>query len=134
MNSLKRFYLLGAEAADRRVAAALAPPSLAAADRYLKASVLVTAIDHITIRLRQWWLATEAMRLCSAIGEDLAGEPVAVRRQALAVLILTAVAFHLGLTWFHGAPLDAFRMIIPTMAALFAAALLAGNRASGPTS
>lgn len=133
MNALKRFYVFGAESADRRVAAALAPPPLDAADRYLKESVFVTAIDRITLALQAWWLASEAKHLSSTIRDRVEREPLAVRRQATSLLIMIAVIVHVSLMLLLGAHTGWFWMIIPAMAVLFAAALAAGSRASGPT-
>jgi hypothetical protein len=129
MNSLKRFYLSGAELADRRVAAVLARPSLDAADQYLKSSVVVTALDRMTIHLQDWWLASEAKQLASTIGGRLEREPAALRRQRLASILLIAVSVYLGLTLLQGAHSGWFWMIIPALAAVFAAVLLAASRA-----
>jgi len=133
MNALKRFYLFGAEAADRRVAEVLAPPALAATDRYLMESAVVTAVDRITLRLQSWWLASEANRLSSLVRARALREPLAVRRQAVALVILIAVVVHVSLTLMQGAHTGWFWLILPAMAALFASLLLAGSRASGPT-
>ena len=133
MTALKRFYVLGAESADRRVAAALAPPALDAADRYLKESAFVTAIDRITLALQAWWLASEAKQVSSTIRDRVRREPLGMRRQATSLLIMIAVIVHVSLTLLQGAPTGWFWMIIPAMAVLFAAALLAGSPASGPT-
>jgi len=131
MSLFKKFYVLGAESADRRVAAALAPPALGAADGYLKASALVTAIDRATIQLQQWWLSSEAKRQWSMLSDRTRREPLAARRRALAMLILIAVMVHVMLTWFQGAHTGVFWIIIPALAALFAGVLLVGARASG---
>ena len=128
MNALKRFYVLGAEAADRRVAAALAPPPLDAADLYLKKSMFATALDRITIRLHQWWRASEAKQLASVIADRLGREPLAMRHQTLASMILIGVAVHVSLTLLQGVYTGWFWMIIPGMAALFGAVLLATAR------
>jgi hypothetical protein len=133
MNALKRFYVFGAESADRRVAAALAPSPLDAADRYLKESAFVKAIDHITLRLQVWWLSSEAKQLSSTIRDRVDREPIAVRRQAASLLVVIAVIVHVSLTLLQGEHTGWFWMIIPAMAALFAAAMVAGSRASGPT-
>jgi len=130
MNALKRFYLRGAELADRRVAAALARPSLDAVDQYLKSSVVVTALDRMTIHLQDWWQASEAKQLASTIGDRLEREPAATRRQRLASTILIAVSVYLGLTLLQGGSSGWFWMIIPALAALFAAVLLAASRAA----
>lgn len=131
MNALKRFYVFGAESADRRVAAALAPPSLEAADRYLKESACVTAVDRITLRLEAWWTASEAKQLSSAIRDRVERTPLAARRQSAALLIAIAVVVHVSLTLLQGAHTGWFWMILPAMAALFAVALLAASRNAG---
>lgn len=121
MNPLKRFYVFGAEAADRRVADALQPPATAATDRYLSESVFVATVDRITLRLQAWWLASEANRRLSLF-----------RRQAAPLVILMAVIVHVSLTLIQGTHAGWFWLILPSLAALFAAAWLAGSRASGP--
>jgi hypothetical protein len=132
MNALKRFYVLGAEAADRRLAAALAPPPLDAADHYLKDSFFAAALERITFRLQQWWLSSDAKQLAGMIGDRLEREPPARRRQGLASMILIATIVHVGLTLLQGVHPGWFWIIIPAMAAVFAAVLLAASRAGGP--
>lgn len=131
MNALQNFYRSGAAAADHRVADALAPPSLEAADRYLKSSAIVTAIDRATLRLQQWWLASEAWRWCASITDAWQIEPMSRRRQAVAMIVLMAVVVHVMLTLLQGAHYGWFWMIIPALAALYAVVVLAGLRASG---
>lgn len=133
MNALTRFYVSGADSADRRVAAALASPPLDAADRYLKESAFVTAVDRVTLGLQKCWMASEAKQLASMIHDRVEREPLAAHRQATALLVAIAAVVHVSLTLLQGAHTGWFWMIIPAMAALFAAALLAGSRASGPT-
>jgi hypothetical protein len=132
MNALKKFYVLGVESADRRVAGALAPPPLDAVDRYLKESAVVAAVDRLTLRLQALWLTSAAKQRASAIRDRVGRQPRAVRRRAASLLIMIAVIVHVSLTLLQGAPTGWFWMIIPGMAALFAAALSAGSRASGP--
>ena len=48
MNALARFITFGARDADRRIAAILAARPVAAADRYLKSSVVVRSFDRFT--------------------------------------------------------------------------------------
>jgi len=133
MNAVRRFYALGAESADRRVAAALAPPPLEAADRYLKESAFVTAVDRITLRLQGWWMASGVKRLSSTIRDRVEREPLAARRRAAALLVAIAVLVHVSLTLLQGAHTGWFWMILPAMAALFAVALLAASRNAGST-
>ena len=127
MNALKKFYVFGAESADRRVAEALAPPPLDAVDRYLKESAVVAAVDRLTLRLQAWWLTSAAKLWASAIRDRVEREHRPVRRRAASLLIMIAVIVHVSLTLIQGAPTGWFWMIIPAMAALFAAALLAGS-------
>lgn len=127
MNALKKFYVFGAESADRRVAEALAPPPLDAVDRYLKESAVVAAVDRLTLRLQAWWLTSAAKPWASAIRDRVEREHRPVRRRAASLLIMIAVIVHVSLTLIQGAPTGWFWMIIPAMAALFAAALLAGS-------
>ena len=133
MNALERFYVVGAESADRRVAAALAPPPLDAVDRYLKASAFVMAIDRLTIRLRECWRSSEAKQLSAMIVDRADREPLAVRRQGIAMLILIAVTVHVSLALLQGAHTGWFWMILPAMAAVFAIALLAVSGSAGST-
>jgi hypothetical protein len=132
VNELKRFYTLGAESADRRVAAALTPPPLEAADRYLRASKLVTAIDGMTLRLRDWRLSREATHW-SAIAGRFAHAPLAVRRKSIALLLLVAVVVHISLVSTQGAHIGGFWLTIPAMVALFAVVLLAASRSASST-
>ena len=131
MNALKKFYASGAESADRRVAARLAPPALDAVDRYLKSSRVVTAIDGITLRLQQWWLSSEARRLWSMLADRLEREPLAARRRSIALVILMAMAVHVSLTLLQGAHTGWFWTIIPAMATLFAVVVLAASGNAG---
>lgn len=132
MNALQRFYRVGAEAADRRVAAALTPPPLDAADRYLKASRVVSAIDGITVRLQEWWRSSEAKRWSSLVADRVGRESLAVRRQVLALLILIAVTVHVGLTLLQGVHTGWLWMILPAMAVLFSVVVLAVSSTAGP--
>lgn len=133
MNAFKRFYSLGAEDADRRVAAALTSAPLDPADRYLKASAFARAIDLSTRRLRDWWSASEAGRMLSAAHETFLRETEAVRYQAIAWVLLSAVVVHLILTFVQGPRPGWFWMVVPAMATLFAVLLFAGSRSSQST-
>lgn len=130
MNALKRFYLFGAEDADRRLADALRPPAPHATDRYLQESALVTTVDRITLHLQAWWLGSEASRLVASLRQRASQEPVVVCHRALGLMILMAVVVHVGLTLMLGARTGWFWLIIPAMAVLFAAGVLAGSNST----
>jgi hypothetical protein len=129
MNALKRFYVFGADAADRRVAKVLQPPAPGATDRYLKESAFVTAVDRITLHLQEWWLGSEASRLVASL-RPRASQEVAVCHRAVALMILIAVIVHVGLTLALGAHTGWFWLIIPAMAVLFATGVLAGSNST----
>jgi hypothetical protein len=133
MNAFKKFYSLGAEDADRRVAAALTSAPLEPGDRYLKASEFVTAIDLATIRLRDWWSASQACRMLLAAREAFRRETPAVRSQAIASVLLGAVVVHVTLTLAQGPRPGWFWLVVPALTALFAVLLLAGTRSSQST-
>jgi len=130
MNALSRFYKLGAEDADRRVAAALAPVRTDAVDRYLKTSRLVTAIDRATIRLREGWRASESGRAVSITRDGFNGWPAAVQYQSVAVVLLIAVATHIALMLLQGPRPGWFWLVIPGMTAAFAGLVIAGSQSS----
>ena len=129
MNAFARFVSLGLQDADRRVAAALSPPPLDATDRYLRESRLVSAIDRVTLRLRDWWTASEARRRSTLVLAALAGRNRDDRYRAIAVALLTAVGVHVAMTLWQGATVGWFWMVIPSMAAVFASLLAVVSRA-----
>jgi hypothetical protein len=132
MNALARFISLGMQDADRRVAAALERPPLDPADRYLKTSAVVMAVDRMTRRLSDWWLPSKAGQALSAM-QRFAGEPSAARYQRIAFVLLTAAVVHVAVTLINGPRPGWFWMVIPAMATMFAALLLAGSRSSHST-
>ena len=133
MNAFKMFFSLGAADADRRVAAALTSAPLEPADRYLKASEFVMAIDLATKRLCDWWFASQACRMLSAARETLLRETPAVRSKAIACVLLSAVAVHVTLTLAQGLRPGWFWIVVPALTTLFAVLLLAGSRSSQST-
>jgi hypothetical protein len=133
MNAFKKFYVLGAEDADRRVAAALTSAPLEPADRYLKASEFVTAIDLATERLRDWCFASDACQMLLAARESFVRDTPAVRSQAIAGVLLGAVAVHVTLTLAQGLRPGWFWMVVPALTTLFAVLLLAGSRSPQST-
>lgn len=130
MNPLTRFIALGLRDADRRVAAALAPPALEETDRYLRDTVIVSAIDRATERLDAWWTASTAARQLQRVSGTPAGQGWPERSQSIAGIVLTAVAVHVALTVAQGPRPGWFWMVIPTMAAVFASVLLAASRSA----
>lgn len=130
MNALKRFIVLGAQDADRRVAALLARPSLDAADRYVQRSGIVTAIDRAMLRASAWWSSSETRRWMIDTRESFAYAPVAERYRAIGVMLLTAAIVHVVFTVAQGPRPGLFWMIIPGMAAAFALLVLIASRAS----
>ena len=129
MSSITRFFSLGAEDADRRVAAALEARPTEPADRYLKSSAVVIAIDGVTRRLHELWRGSQTARALAGV-QAFTRSPFAVRYQAIATMLLTAVVVHVALTVFQGPRLGWFWVLIPAMTAVFAALLLAGSRSS----
>lgn len=129
MNGLIRFLSLGAEDADRRVAAALTPQPLEPIDRYLRTSAIVAAIDRATGRLAAWWSASEAYRLWSVVDQNVGNEPVA-RHRAVAFAVLIAVSVNVAMTLAQGPRPGWYWAVIPVMAAAFAVLLLAASRSS----
>jgi hypothetical protein len=127
MNALTRFYRLGAEDADRRVAAALAPAPTTAVDRYLEHSRLIKTIDRATRVLQDWWFASASCRLLSRVRDGVVAAPFGERYRALAFVLLIAVITHIALMVIQGTRAGWFWMIIPALAAAFAALLLAGS-------
>lgn len=132
MSTIARFLSLGMEDADRRVAAALAAPSLEPADRYLQTSRFVMAIDRATRTLQRWWLASAASQAWLA-APHVFGEPSAVRYQGIALVLLTASIAHVMLTLLNGPRPGWFWLVIPAMLVMFATLLLAGSRSSHST-
>jgi hypothetical protein len=128
MNGLSRFYKLGVEDADRRVAAALAPVRTEAADRHLMSSRVVMAIDRATRRFQDWWLASESGRRLSNLRDGFTTAPFVERCRIVAFVLLIAVVAHVALMLMQGPRAGWFWMIIPAMVAAFAALLLAGSQ------
>jgi len=130
MNALARFIKFGVEDADRRLAAALAPVRDDAADRYLKASRFVTALDRATGLLRAWWLASAAARVQAAAHDSITSLSFSMRYQLLAYVLLIAVLSHVSLMLLQGPRPGWYWMVIPAMTAALAVLLLAGAESS----
>ena len=126
MNALARFYSLGAQDADQRVAAALSPLPLDPADRYLQDSTVVKAVERATRWMRDTWRSSEAGRMLAAFSDRMMGEPSDRRHQAIGAFLLTAAAVHMTLVWLQGRRPGWFWMMVPVMTTLFALLLLAG--------
>lgn len=130
MNGLARFFRLGAADADRRVAAALAPLPAEAADRHLKSSRVVGAIDRAMLRLSGWWEASEAARVLSSARDGMTGAAFAGRDHAIAHVMVIAVISHVALMLIQGPRPGWFWLIIPALVSAFAGLLLAGSQSS----
>jgi hypothetical protein len=125
MNALTRFLSLGMRDADRRVAAALAPPALEPADRALRDSAIVAAVDRATRLLQTWWTSSQAARLLASVGGDV---PWFERYREIGAIVITAVLVHVALTIVQGPRPGWFWMVVPATAAVFALLLLAASR------
>jgi hypothetical protein len=130
MNTIARFFVLGLQDADRRLSAALAPRPFVEADRYLRGSVIVAAIDRATVVLHDWWQDSAVSRILTATGEMLAEMGKSGRDRAIAILLLTAVSVHVILTLVQGPRPGWFWMVIPTMAVLCASILFSASSRS----
>lgn len=128
MNALKRFWLAGARDADARLAAVIAPQSFEPADRYLRQSVIVAALDRATVALERWWLASKTGQSTAVFADTLKHTPQRERWQAVATVLLVAVAVHVTLMMIQGSRPGWFWLIVPAMAALFGLLLIAGAR------
>lgn len=133
MNGFTRFFSLGMQDADRRVAAALEPRPYDAADRYLRESRVVRAIDRATRLLSEWWSGSEVGRTSRSAMAAFLREPRLARYQTAAIVLITAVTVHVVLTLVNGPRPGWFWTLIPAMVAVFAALLLAGSRSTSVT-
>jgi hypothetical protein len=127
MTAFTRFFTIGLDEADRRLARALAPPALDDADRYLAESAIVKTIDHCASRLTGWWTASHTSRTLRALDEAVKKQSWAARYQSIAVVVITAVATHLMLTIAQGPRPGWFWMVVPSLAAVFATVVLAAS-------
>ena len=128
MKPLRRFVSDGARDADARLAAALSPLPLDRADRYLKASRIVIAIDRLTVMLEHSWLGSMTGQSLSELARSFAAESRRDQWSAIASVVLTAVVVHIVLTMANGPRPGWFWMVIPALAALFAALVLVAAR------
>ena len=128
MKAVKRFWSAGARDADARLAAVLAPPPFESADRYLRSSAIVAAVDRATVALERWWQASRTRQLTAVCADTLRRMPPARRWRGLAIALLVGVVVHLALTMIQGRRPGWFWLIVPAMTALFAVILIAGAR------
>jgi len=132
VSAIAKFLSLGMADADRRVGAALAPAPLEPADRYLRTSSFVMAIDRMTRRLHDWWLASEAGQAVLMV-QRVFREPSAVWLQGFGLVLLIAAVVNIALTLLNGPRPGWSWLIIPAMVAAFAVLLLAGSRSPDST-
>jgi len=128
MNGLKRFWSAGARDADRRLAAVIAPQPFEPADRYLRGSAIVVALDRATVALERWWRASQSGQRAAAFAVALRHMPPRQQQQRIAVVLLSAAAVHVTLTMIQGPRPGWFWLIVPAMAALFGLLVIVGVR------
>ena len=129
-NGLVRFVRAGLTNADERAAAALAPRSFAATDRYLWTSVAVQRFDRVTRRLHDWWLASRTGAAVESASGAWRHEPSPVRHRSTAIVLLVATAAHVGLTLIQGPRPGWFWMMIPATVLAFGVLLLVASRST----
>ena len=103
------------------------------ADQYLKDSRLVRAIDRATVVLQQSWQNSVTGQHLTGLVGSFATESRRDRWSAIAFIVLTAVAVHVLVTIANSPPPGWFWMVIPALAALFAALVLTAARGSQST-
>ena len=130
MKALARFVTLGAQDADRRVAALLAPRSFDDASAYLTSSATLRFADRITRRLQGWWLDSKTCRALHELRDTWFAERWRARYQAIGTVVLTATAVHVTLTLFQGPRPGWFWMMIPATALVFGGLLLVAASSS----
>jgi ATP/ADP translocase len=128
MNALTRFFSLGLQDADRRVAAALTPRPLGPVDRYLRGSAIVTAVDRATEMIDTWWRASVSGRIVNSWIERVSREAYPARYRAIASMLVIAVVVNTILNLMQGPRPGWFWMVVPAMTISFAALLFAGSR------
>jgi len=133
MNALRRFWSAGARDADDRVAAALAPRPFEPADRYLRGSAIVAALDRATVVLERWWRASRTGQSTAVFAATLRGTPPRERWHGIAIVLLVAVTVHVTLMMIQGPRPGWFWLIVPAMAASFGLFLIAGARSQQPS-
>jgi hypothetical protein len=127
-NGLVRFVRAGLANADERAAAALAPRSFAATDRYLWTSVAVQRFDRVTRRLQGWWLASHTGAAIQSAAGAWRREPWSLQYRSIAIALLAATAAHVGLTLIQGPRPGWFWMMIPATVLAFGVLLLVASR------
>jgi hypothetical protein len=128
MSALKRFWSAGARDADRRLAAVIAPQPFEPADRYLRRSTIVAAVDRATVALERWWQASRTGQSSVWFADRVRRTPRRERWQAIAIVLVVAVAVHVTLMMIQGPRPGWFWLIVPAMAALFGLLVIAGAR------
>jgi hypothetical protein len=131
MNAMARFLTLGMQDADRRVAAALAPPPLEAADRYVAESAAVRAIDRVTRLLPVWWESSTSGRTLAGARQAFLRSSRSARFREIGSIVLIAAIVHVVLTMAQGPRPGWFWTVIPGIATVFGMLLLAASREPG---
>ena len=133
MNGITRFFRLGAQDADARLASRLAPRSFEAVDRYLASSAVVRLVDRITYRLQEWWFTSQTGGAATAMRDAWSAESWKARYQAIGAVLLSASLLHVTLTVIQGPRPGWFWLVIPGMAMAFSVLLLVASRSNDPT-
>ena len=128
MNAVRRFIVFGAQDADRRVAAMLTPRPFAAADHYIKASVIVRSADRVGRTLQSLLLSSATVRAATLARAIWEHAHWAERYRAVGVTLLMAVVIHVTLTVIQGPRPGWFWLIIPALTLALASMLLAATR------
>lgn len=130
MNALTRFFVIGMQDADRRVAAALTPPSNDPADRYIRQSAIVRTIDAVTVRLHDAWTASTAGRSARDLVTAFASRDRTARYRTIALIVLVSVLTHVVLTLAQGPRPGWFWLVLPALASAFAVIVLMASRST----
>jgi hypothetical protein len=130
MNSIVRFWRLGAADADARVARRLAPRPFDAADRYLRSSAVVQWFDGVTIGFQRLWQSSHARQAASAIARVWSRKSRPMRHRSTGAAMLAAALTHIVLTVMQGARPGAYWLVIPAIATTLGVVFLLASRAA----
>ena len=130
MNALIKFYQRGADDADRRIARALSPRPLEAADRYLMSSALVRGFDRFTRVLQSTAVNSQAGGSVSAAHETWQRSAWPERYRTIGLVLIVAMSVHAAAMLMDASSPGWYRLIVPALVTLFAALLLVASRST----
>lgn len=130
MNALIKFYQRGADDADRRIARALSPRPLEAADRYLMSSLLVRSFDRLTRVFQSTAARSQAGSAVSAAHGAWQQAAWAERYRTIGLVLIVSMAVHVAAMLMDAQPPGWYRLIVPALVTLFAALLLVASRST----